>query len=421
MAPQRPQIRQRRPDSGRRGNFAILFAMAIPVIVGFGALSIDTSFIRLAQSQTQDVADAASQAALIELRRTGDVSLARQAAEDVVALNNIGGQPGELTQLEFGAWDEDADPNSSDPLLTAEVPNAARAWVARRGNNSVPLHLSTLWGYESFEVERMATSASRKLQVIVVLDITNSWSSGNFNNARLASLTFFDTISASHGPEDQMGMTVFTNRFGWEFSPLTDFKEPATVASMRADWDGLRTASKAGFSSTWPGNCNVHGDPNRNNFNYPAGGCYPNMPREYLDEPGTDHTTGMMMAWKMFEDEYDPTAFRAMVVLTDGTPNGLNNPGTARGNDGYVEERWREYAGPAPRGANTIRAESIRTAEAMWDDLQVHTFVVSFVADDSFMHAMPQGQGYYVNTSDSAALVPIFRDIANSLPLALVE
>ncbi len=37
------------------------------------------------------------------------------------------------------------------------------------------------------------------------------------------------------------------------------------------------------------------------------------------------------------------------------------------------------------------------------------------------MESMTQGDGYYVNTSDSAALVDIFEDIAESLPLALVE
>ena len=41
--------------------------------------------------------------------------------------------------------------------------------------------------------------------------------------------------------------------------------------------------------------------------------------------------------------------------------------------------------------------------------------------NDPFMETMPKGIGYYTNTSNSAALVTIFEDIANSLPMAIVQ
>ncbi|MFT6142722.1 MAG: hypothetical protein ACJAZO_003086 [Myxococcota bacterium] len=411
-----------RPQRKRRGNYAVLFVLAIPVVLGFGALAVDTSFIRLSQSQTQDVADAASQAALVELRRTGSTALAREAALAVVDLNIIAGAAGTLKDLEFGVWDEDGS-SDGDRLLPADDPNAVRATVAREGGQAIPLFLAKIWGYNSFTVERNATSASRKLQVVLVMDITNSWSPRNFDNARIAAMEFFDTIADSHGPDDQIGMSLFSNRFGWEFTPLTGFDDDATVASMRADWDGLRTASKAGeMQSGWPSRCSQNSGANQNNFAAPSvGGCFPNMPREYRDEPGTDHSTGMQMAYTMFDDGFDTTAFRVMLVLTDGQPANLRNPGVARELDGYTETRWREYLGPAPRSAADIRTESVAIAQEMWDDLNVHTYVVSFKQDDAFMRSMAQGQGYFIRTDNSNALVPIFRDIANSLPLALVE
>ena len=411
-----------RPKRSRRGNYAVLFVLTIPVVLGFGALAVDTSFIRLAQSQTQDVADAASQAALLELRRTGSTALAHEAAQSVVDLNIIAGGVGTLKNLEFGAWDENGDPEG-DRLLTAEIPNAVRATVARDGSRAIPLFLAKIWGYNSFTVERDATSASRKLQVVLVMDITNSWSPSNFDNARIASLEFFDIINESHGPEDLMGMTLFSNRFGWEYTPLTGFSSAAAVSDMRADWVGLRTASKAGqMTSAWPSGCTKNSGDDINDFEDPSvGGCFPGMPREYRDEPGTDHSTGMQMAYTMFDEAFDPTAFRVMLVLTDGEPNGLNAPGTARADDGYVEDRWREYVGPAPRSGNAIRSESVAVAEAMWSELDVHTYVVSFKKDEAFMRSMAQGQGYFIRTDNSNALVPIFRDIANSLPMALVE
>ncbi len=411
-----------RPRRHRQGNYAVLFVLTIPVVLGFGALAVDTSFIRLAQSQTQDVADAASQAALLELRRTGSTALALEAAETVVELNVIAGGAGTLKDLEFGAWDEEGSPDD-DRLLAAAIPNAVRATVAREGSSAIPLFLAKIWGYNSFTVERNATSASRKLQIVLVMDITNSWSPSNFNNARIAAVEFFDTIAESHGPDDQIGMTLFSNRFGWEFTPMTGFNNSADVAGMRSDWNGLRTASKAGeMQTSWPGSCTKNTGGDINNFASPSvGGCFPNMPREYRDEPGTDHSTGMQMAYTMFDDAYDPTAFRVMVVLTDGEPNGLGAPGTARANDGYTETRWREYQGPAPRSGNDIRTESVAVAQEMWADLAVHTYVVSFKKDEAFMRSMPQGQGYFIRTDNSNALAPIFLDIAHALPLALVE
>jgi hypothetical protein len=168
--------------------------------------------------------------------------------------------------------------------------------------------------------------------------------------------------------------------------------------------------------------CTLNTDPNRNNFSSPEGGCYPNMPREYTDEPGTDHTTGIEMASTMFEGDPDPSAERVMLVLTDGIPNGITSThGSIRIAQGYQEARWNEYLGPRPHSTTDIKYDSIEACEALWSDLRVHSYVVSFVQDDWFMHDMPQGQGYFQLTSSASALVPIFESIANQLPMAIVE
>lgn len=164
----------------------------------------------------------------------------------------------------------------------------------------------------------------------------------------------------------------------------------------------------------------------------PFQGCYPEMPREYLgtdgrnctfgSECGTDHTVGLAMSRIMFQEEPDDSAFRALIVLTDGIPNNLEaSHGQARRDLGYVEDRWREYQAPVPHAVGSIRSQSVIMARQLWDDMRVHVWVVSFVAHEAFMPNMVQGQGYYRNTSDPNALVQIFEDIANSLPLAIVE
>jgi len=214
-------------------------------------------------------------------------------------------------------------------------------------------------------------------------------------------------------------MVVFSGRYAWEFTPLTLLDDPG---SIRADWAAMETASKAGTPASNPSGCSVHGSRLADNFNRPAGGCFPNMPREYLDEPGTDHTTGLEMARRMFEASDDAGAYRAMVVLTDGYPSALSSSNfKSRGRAGYTETRWDEYVGPIPRTNLQITSGSVALAEEMWEELEVHTWVVSFVATGVFMENMVQGDGYYTVTNSSTALVGIFTEIANSLPLAVVQ
>lgn len=410
-----PTRRRRSSPDSRRGNVALMSAGAAVTLMAFGALAIDAAYLRLAQAQAQDVADAASVAALWALRESGDADAAEVAADRVVALNPVVGRPAELASLVFGDWD------SSDQTFTedGDSPNAASATLQRSGAGAVQLFLARLFGRDSADVAAAATSASRNLQVVLVMDITNSWTRPNFYNARAAAVAFYDVLAAAHGPFDEIGMVVFTGRYAWEFTPLTLLDDPGGI---RADWAAMETASKAGVPKSNPNGCQVHGGSNTNNFASPAGGCFPNMPREYLDEPGTDHTTGLQMARQMFEAADDAGAYRVMVVLTDGYPNGLSGSNfKARGLAGYTETRWDEYVGPIPRTNLQITSGSVALAEEMWEELEVHTWVVSFVASGAFMEDMAQGDGYYTVTNSSTALVGIFTEIANSLPLAVVQ
>ncbi len=414
--------------SRRRGAYAILFAFVLVVILGFGALAIDVSYVRLAQMQTQDVADAASQAALFRLRRTGDLDDARAAAEAVTTLNRVAGAAPTLESVTFGVWDHTAEPPTFTE--TEDRPNAVRVAVARADENAVDLFLARLFGFQQADITREATSAARALHVILVMDITGSWSQSNFANARAAAVAFLDVLETSFGEYDMVGMSVFSGRYAWEYTPMRYLEDEATDAVARTAWGELNVASKGGTGRAFPLECSLNADSptgrnsRRNKFAapYTEGGCYPDMPREYTDEPGTDHTTGMTLAETMFEEQVDPTAFRAMVVLTDGRPNGLSAAhGRYRTELGYTETRWREYQGAVPHSTSAIKTESNLLTDAMYDDLGVNTWVVSFVADDAFMETMPKGIGYYVNTTDSSALVPIFEDIANSLPMAIVQ
>ncbi|MBW1878186.1 MAG: hypothetical protein JRJ84_07480 [Deltaproteobacteria bacterium] len=398
----------------RLGNYAMITGLAILVICGFGALAVDTTLIRIGQSQSQDVADAASHAALLVLRKTGIPAEARKVAEAVVARNTIVGVPGRLDSIEYGTWDLDAHTFVSNP----DQPNSIRVRVSRAGDNAVGLTLARIWGFDSVDVSARATAAGRRLQVVLVMDITNSWDHPDFHNAREAAVAFLDGIFYTAGPDDEIAMVVFSGRWGWEFTPFTPIIDARFAGGVRDTWLELETASHAGVNE--PAHfkhCVIYGN---NDFNSPLGGCFPDMPREYMDEYGTDHTVGMEMAKTMFSEEYDPAVYRAVILLTDGYPN-TPGEGGQRAAAGYVEDRWRVHEGPYPHYVEDIRTDSIIVSQEMWAQYEAHTWVVSFINHEDFMPAMVQGDGAYYNVNSSAALEPVFEDIAESLPTLVVE
>lgn len=410
--------RQRSAAERRRGSIAVIAAWVMVFLLALGALAIDVAYMRLAQAQAQDIADAAAVAGLWALRSTGDEGEAQTAAEAVIAANVVGGRAADLATIEVGDWSRE----DQQLFVGEDSPNAVRVRVSRTGTNALPLFLGSIFGPDQVDIAGQATAAARNLQVVIVFDITNSWRRPDFYYARDAAIAFYETIERSHGPDDRIGMNVFTGRYAWEFTPFIDLDTAEVTGEVLSQWSAMETASKAGtYNASHSRGCNVFGSNHarRDDFTSP---CFPNMPREWIDEPGTDHTIGMVMAREMFEDDLDDTSYRAVVVLTDGYPSGTSGSNFQdRIAAGYQETRWDEAQAVVPHTTAEIKSESVTLAEEMWEDLEVHTFVVSFVADDAFMENMTQGDGYYVNTTDSSALVDIFENIAESLPLAIVE
>ncbi|MCK6502832.1 hypothetical protein L6R53_05445 [Myxococcota bacterium] len=193
------------PARRRRGNYSLMVAVATVAILAMGALTIDVAYMRLAQAQAQDVADAASNAALIVLRQTGSQSLAQQAAEKVIASNEVAGHRPELAGITFGHWD--AEDPAPELVESGANPNAVRVVVAREGDQAVPLSLSRLFGKEEFEVRASSTSATRSFQIVFVMDITNSWNERDFLHAREGALVSLGMLANTATGVDEVGMT----------------------------------------------------------------------------------------------------------------------------------------------------------------------------------------------------------------------
>lgn len=406
----------------RRGNYALLLAVALVVVLGFGALALDIAYMLLGRAQTQDVADAASQAAMIALRQTGDEVLARRAAELIVDQNQVLGEPPEIDQIVFGSWDD----SWAEPVFVphARRPNAVHLSVARDGGEAASYLLARIWGYDHFDLLADATSASRSVQLVFVLDITGSWGEADFAQARAAVIGALDLLEATATSVDEVAMTIFTNRYAWAYTPFTNIADPDAAAAVRADWQQLNIASKAGRDANHHDgrDCVLNPASTANDFRTPPGGCYPDMPREYTDEAGTDHSTGILQAQELFQEHAGGANYRAMIVITDGRPNALGgSSGQLRAADHYVEDRWREYLGPVPRSQDAIRSASIAATGELWSALRVNTWVVSLVAYDPMMPAMVRGDGYDTLASSSSELARMVAQIISEMPLAIVE
>ena len=397
-------------DRSRRGSYAALFGVSILVFLGFAALAVDAALVRLGDTEVQAIADASAQAALLRLRASGDRAHATWAAEQVAVRNHVTGSPAALAEIEFGIYD-----GASFSVHPTRA-NAVRVQISA----DVPLVFSTLWGQSSVPLTVSAAAATRSLHAVVVVDITNSWNQSNFEDARAGAVAVFDQIAATRGPDDKIGMVVFTGQFGIEQTPLTTV-DHAVVTGVRDEWAALRTASKAGWPE--PGTsdgCGVYGGESADDFSNPAGGCFPHMWREYLDEYGTDHAVGIEMALTMFAEQNDPSVYRALILLTDGEPNGTG-PHQSRIDDGFVEDRWRYTFVGDQRGTAEVINQSVGWSNTAWANHEVHVWAVSYIAWAAWLEDVAQGDGSFIRATDSGDLVPIFEDIAESLPLTLFE
>lgn len=529
----------------RRGNYSMMMAFAILPMLGFGALAMDISYVRLAQSEAQDVADAASNAALIALKTSGDnstaLATATQAADLAIGMNTVVGGRAVRSNILFGIFDETATPQFTTVTNASDRPNAVRVTVARdtAHNNPVGAIFGPIFGRSTYNIVGAATSATRDLDIVLIIDITASFTPANFNNVRLASVSFLDIIGQSFGEHDQVGMVLFSGAFGTRYTEMSNIGDEVLSSGrpIRAAWDKLKTASRPGeyrphngvsftasapnanedsyydlnrkagdcrvyYNSTWyfdssytyqpyKGNYkNSYGQgpvsdtspknnfgigwtalPNGNscykqtdgstlvgcaatNMYKPSlGGCHPDMPREYSDEGGTDHTVGLNPAYDMLAEDATLTSYRAVVLLTDGyattiqaVPSSAARAGTspnqlagyARGSSGptgaappysgnnYGETRWRTRALLTGHDQSAIRTDAVSLTNGRGATLQANQWVISFGpaltgADYTMMNGMTRGDGYYVNTTTSAGIIPIFQTIARSLPMAVVQ
>jgi hypothetical protein len=407
----------------RRGNYVMLLAAAVTVALGLGAFAIDIPYRLMSQGQAQGVADAAAHAALVALRRGADESTATAAAQSVVAANGVAGVAPDVLDIQFGAWDD----TQAVPVFSegGSHPNAVSMQVGRTDGSAVDYLFAKIIGYTTFDVSCTAVAASRSAQVAFVLDVSPSWTQADFAAARAGLLDALDRLSASASPGDVVSLTVYNSRYAWTVSPWTSLADAMDVSTMRAQWAGLNVASRAGVDADAADTteCTYNTGGSQDDFTDPVvGGCYPTMPRAYVDEAGADPSVGLRNAEALYGSSSAVSRFRSVVLITGHNPAAVpSDAGTQRAADSYSEARWPEFAGDADHSLDAIRTDSVASAGRLWSSWSAHTWVVALNADDAMFASTAQGDGYAVQSSNASDASRILREIVAELPIAVVE
>jgi len=181
------------------GVSAVIVAIVLPMLIGFGALAIDVGYMCVTKNELQNVADAAALAATRKLGTiyqgmtdveqgeyvcgdgdgdgdgdgvddsdtNNDILVIKGVANAVAQNNKAGGEhiivydttEGiEINEVEIGVWDPD---NIPDPFTNYNQPDAVRVTAHRGGvaNGPISTFFAKIFGIDTVDVSAVATAA----------------------------------------------------------------------------------------------------------------------------------------------------------------------------------------------------------------------------------------------------------------------
>jgi hypothetical protein len=234
----------------RRGNYTIIAAAGLPVILGFTAMAVDGMRVQLAKAQLSQAADGIAHAALISMRDRDSAHEIRVKARKYGKTNDIFGNDVNIKSwkhMKFGFWDFETNTWTEKSAMQ----NAVRVTLNRDNDNRdgpLQMMLTPMMGlnYMDLQSENASIAAMRTRDTVVVVDTTGSFVN-EMPDAKKAALTLLTTMRERYIPGDRVGMATFVGD-GQLFTPLKDgYTE---YASIYASWSGTGYPVKAGYSCT---------------------------------------------------------------------------------------------------------------------------------------------------------------------------
>jgi Flp pilus assembly protein TadG len=385
----------------RQGNYAILTGLVMTSLLGFGALAVDSAWIRLAALQAQAAADAGSHAAILELRQAGDIDQSREVARAVINRNMIHGIMADVepeTDIVFGVWDfsdrsfvesEDAAVNAVQVTVrkTHDSPNGAVNTLMMRLFG--PSHINA-------EASVPSTSALRFREILIVQDVTGSFLD-EIEFAKEGNLAFLDSINEKQIPGDQIGMVTFVGAA--EVWTKLDYVRTA-YDEIRAQWSTLDWCDRSYAPYATRSYPVYHYAPQM----MPCNSGSP--PSRWWYDSGTDQSTGLAAALDVLTDESLTNSYsmKTVVLVSDGKPQCV----------------------PSSAVCDSARAAAGISIANMLADEGITIFSVSYnstynATQSAYMESLVRGYGDFYETPDASELPAILEEIAQSIPVAVVK
>lgn len=202
----------------RGGYVLVLVSLALVVLLGMAALSIDVGTVVGVKQKAQDIADAAALAAAASLRTGMDEAEAVQRAIAVTAANQVMGVPVIMEQddVEVGAWDEDTQQIVPwSPAFDVMAVKATVRYSEDSPNGPIPLHFSKALGHQFAETSAEAVASvgmsvhpRNPVDIMFVQDASGSFVE-EWAQAISASSNLVDMINDVSIADDQYGIVVF--------------------------------------------------------------------------------------------------------------------------------------------------------------------------------------------------------------------
>lgn len=443
--------------SGERGAIAVLMALMLTIIMGFAALGVDVAYIRLARMEMKTAADAAAHAGMSVLRMTkGDADAAMKTAQKVAKANFVLGNAVTLEDEDvvFGVWDYDTSSfvAGSTPINALRI-NARKSDLSATAG-TIKTTLGRALGINEATVAQTSFGAYRPRAMMFEMDITGSFLTAScaINEAIAADLAFLKAMYDAGSAKDRIGMDVFTGK-ATAFTPLQLLQEK--YSEIRSDWKGDEVSALSASHESGIGVCSQDTEKTDATWSCSGGNTgWPNQAKLKSDvdnlkcwDSDTVHFnppvtikevyggTNIGAAIKLGRETLESTGkkyeARSIVVFTDGgplcceqkgggglCPNG-GNPCCADATD----------PGCSDNGTGACKCSKalidFATSEANLAEAEgIDVFVLSFGGYApwiEFARSLARGRGFTLDTADKNQLQTKLEQIANAIPVALVQ
>ena len=243
----RPSHRAMRPRRSR-GQVLVIFAVALVAMLLFVGLAIDAGVLYITYGQLKRAVDAAAVAAANEFKRGSTLASMREAANEELKFHNI--DTG--ADLELYICDADGDGIRDASLQTTveefyyRCPDTTAGFSPRKlvwveAKLKAPLYFLSLIGFRSVNLNTNAISEAAPVDVVIVLDTSESMASDTINYLKSA----YPDIVDDYNPDAAAPLGCNTTN---SCQPLLDAKT-AAKALIDTLYEGYDQVSIVTFDS----------------------------------------------------------------------------------------------------------------------------------------------------------------------------